>query len=79
MTPTHPTNGRGTHEVRIGLWATEEQAREVVERLSRALCADPEHTGACEVPWSIALVAPEGFDDANYPELVEQARIEGTY
>ncbi|ABS01547.1 hypothetical protein FHR75_002114 [Kineococcus radiotolerans] len=81
MSPSNPASGRGTHEIRIGVWASEEQAQDVVERISRALCPDPEHDGPCEVPWSISVLGPEQVDEGEdgYEGLVEQARIEGTY
>jgi hypothetical protein len=33
------------------------------------------------VPWSIAVVPPEAVDEGedHYAELVEQAKLEGTY
>ncbi|WP_432538055.1 hypothetical protein [Kineococcus arenarius] len=81
MTPINAENGKGTYEIRIGLWASQEQAFEIQERLSRALCPEAEHDGPCEVPWSIAVVPPEAVDQGedHYDELVKQAKIEGTY
>lgn len=81
MAPTNPVNGKGTYEIRVGLWASEEQAFEIQERLSRALCPESEHDGPCEVPWSIAVVLPEAVDrgEDHYDELVKQAKIEGTF
>ncbi|WP_432563040.1 hypothetical protein [Kineococcus sp. SYSU DK003] len=81
MAPTNSANGKGTYEVRIGLWASPEQAMDIQERLARALCPEPGHDGPCEVPWSIAVVPPEAVDQGEdrYDELVQQARIEGAY
>ena len=77
----NPANGKGTFEIRIGLWATQEQAFEVQERLIRALCPEPEHSGPCEIPWSSAVLEPEAVEEGgdHYDELVTQAKIEGTY
>ncbi|MDA0565084.1 hypothetical protein LG943_12245 [Streptomonospora sp. S1-112] len=66
-------DGRGVHEIRLGVYATEEEAAEIKRRITRLLCPDPDHAGPCPVPWSVALL--EGEEDA-YPELVEQARAE---
>ena len=62
-------------EVRLGIYATQEQAEEVKEQITRLLCPDPEHAPPCPIPWSVALLEPDPGGDA-YPELVEQARIE---
>ncbi|NAZ84006.1 hypothetical protein GTR02_19545 [Kineococcus sp. R8] len=60
--------------------ASQEQALEIQERLTRALCLEAGHDGPCEVPWSIAVLPPEAVDkgEDRYDELVQQARIEGT-
>ncbi|NAZ76061.1 hypothetical protein GTQ99_11655 [Kineococcus sp. T13] len=81
MAPTNPVNGKGTYEIRIGLWVTREQALEVKERLMKALCREPEHEGPCEIPWSSAVLEPQVVDEGgdHYEELVTQARIEGSY
>ena len=81
MAPINPANGKGTYEIRIDLWATEEQAFEVQERLTRALCLEPDHEGPCAMPWSSSVVPPEAVDEHgdHYEELVTQAKVEGTY
>ncbi|WP_432572300.1 hypothetical protein [Kineococcus sp. SYSU DK005] len=81
MAPINPANGKGTYEIRIGLWATQEQAWQVHERLIRALCPEPQHSAPCEIPWSSAVLAPQAVDEGadRYDELVAQAKIEGTY
>ncbi|WP_432523206.1 hypothetical protein [Kineococcus sp. SYSU DK006] len=81
MVPTNPASGKGTYEIRIGLWATRKQAFEVQERLTRALCPEPEHSGPCKIPWSSAVLEPEAVDEdgVGYDELVRQAKIEGTW
>ncbi|MBB5956412.1 hypothetical protein FHS29_002998 [Saccharothrix tamanrassetensis] len=68
---------RGVQEIRIGVYATEEQARELIEQVKLLLCPDPDHTGPCRVPWSIGLVPQEALsEEYGYPELEEQFRIE---
>ncbi|WP_181767996.1 hypothetical protein [Streptomyces albidus (ex Kaewkla and Franco 2022)] len=68
----------GVREVRLGIHATAQQAEEIKERIVRMLCPDPEHAPPCPVPWSVSLLDLSGPEDADaYPELVEQARIEG--
>jgi hypothetical protein len=64
-------------EIRIGVHCTEAQARNLVDSIQHLLCPDPEHAPPCPIPWSTAhwpLNEQEAAD--NYPELVEQARIE---
>lgn len=68
---------RRVQEIRIGVYATEDQARELVEQVKLLLCPEPEHSGPCRIPWSIGLVPEEALTDENaYPELEEQFRIE---
>ncbi|MBK0870763.1 MAG: hypothetical protein IJH84_21385 [Saccharopolyspora sp.] len=64
----------GIWEIRLGIYATEQQAEEVKERITRLLCPDPDHAPPCPIPWSVRLM-PEDAD--SYPALAEQARIEG--
>lgn len=72
----------GVWEVRLGMYATRQQAEEVKEGITRLLCPDPDHAPPCPVPWTVSLIDmtnPEDDGDGDgdaYPELVEQARIE---
>ncbi|ELS56108.1 hypothetical protein [Streptomyces viridochromogenes] len=59
-------------EVRLGIYATQEQADEIKEQIVRLLCPDPDHAPPCPVPWSVMMLR----DCDAYPELREQARIE---
>ncbi|MFF0470724.1 hypothetical protein ACFYPX_25235 [Micromonospora zamorensis] len=68
-----PSDAR-LREVRLGIYATQQQAEEVMEQITQLLCPDPEHAPPCPIPWSVALVSE--LDSEFYPELVEQARIE---
>ncbi|SHF58225.1 hypothetical protein [Streptoalloteichus hindustanus] len=63
-------------EVRLGLYATEEEATRIVERITALLCPDPEHESPCPVPWSVALTPEEDLDEEDYAELREQHEIE---
>lgn len=64
-------------EFRLGVYATEQQAEELQERIIRLLCPDPDHTPPCPIPWSVSLLPESALDDhENYADLVEQARIE---
>ncbi|MBB4965424.1 hypothetical protein F4559_002783 [Saccharothrix violaceirubra] len=68
---------RDTWEIRIGVHATEEQVRELIEKIKLLLCPVPEHAGPCPVPWATGLVPRDAFPDGyGYPELEEQFRIE---
>ncbi len=64
-------------EIRIGVHCTAEQARDLADGIAHLLCPDPEHTPPCPIPWSTARRLLDGQEAAgNYPELIEQARIE---
>ncbi|MEV0681969.1 hypothetical protein AB0I60_36150 [Actinosynnema sp. NPDC050436] len=67
---------REIREIRVGVYATEEQVRELVERFTRQLCPEPEHASPCPVPWSVSVVPAEALAEDAYPELVEQYRVE---
>jgi hypothetical protein len=70
------SNDAGLWEVRLGIYATERQAEEVVEQIMRLLCPDPEHEPPCPIPWSVALLQEPDLSSGTYAELVEQARAE---
>jgi hypothetical protein len=65
---------RSLHEIRLGLFATEEQVERLQEAVVRLLCPEPGHAGPCAVPWTISRSPAAGTE---YPELVEQERTEG--
>jgi hypothetical protein len=62
---------RSVWEVRVGIYATREQAEDVLSRIQRLLCPDPDHRSPCPVPWMTWLTAADG----EYPGLVEQYRL----
>ncbi|OLM19412.1 hypothetical protein Ae707Ps1_3671c [Pseudonocardia sp. Ae707_Ps1] len=67
----------GVWELRIGVFCTAEQARDLTDKIQLMLCPDPMHRSPCPIPWSTAhwkLDDDEAVE--NYPELIEQARIE---
>lgn len=70
--PGMPNEEPSVWEVRLGVYATQQQAEEVKERITRLLCPDPDHAPPCAIPWSVSVVP----DADSYPELVEQARLE---
>ncbi|GLK12817.1 hypothetical protein [Streptosporangium carneum] len=64
-------------EIRLGVYATQQEAEEVKERVTRLLCPDPDHAPPCPIPWSVSMLHHSDADDHGaYAELVEQARIE---
>ncbi|BFU46661.1 hypothetical protein [Krasilnikovia sp. MM14-A1004] len=65
----------GLWEIRLGIFATEPQADELVEQISRLLCPDPEHPPPCPIPWSVARLEVD-VSSGDYAELLEQARTE---
>jgi|GEM_PF-6977578 len=78
----HETDGNGEDEpgvweVRIGIYATQQQAYEVQERFTRLLFPDPEHPPPCPIPWSAWLLPESAFDEPDfYSELTEQGEAE---
>ncbi|RDI50815.1 hypothetical protein [Nocardia mexicana] len=68
---------RQVWEIRLGVYATEEQARHVVDQVTALLCPDPDHRPPCPIPWSVALLGdPELEEGELYADLIEQYRIE---
>lgn len=67
----------GVWEIRLGVYATRQQAEDVKERIIELLCPDPHHAPSCPVPWSVSMFhrLDPGEQDA-YAALAEQARIE---
>ncbi|WP_409184886.1 hypothetical protein F9C11_11720 [Amycolatopsis sp. VS8301801F10] len=71
------TDERKTFEIRVGVYATEERARELIEQIKLLLCPEPEHRSPCPVPWAIGLLSEDEFPaDLSYAELREQYLIE---
>ncbi|MBT2491632.1 hypothetical protein J7E96_24515 [Streptomyces sp. ISL-96] len=67
----------GVHELRLGIYATQQQADEIKERITRLLCPDPDHAPPCPVPWSMSMVHMSDPDARErHPGLVEQAEAE---
>lgn len=63
-------------EVRLGVYATQEQADQIKEQITELLCPDPDHAPPCPVPWSVMTLHESDLGDDAYEELREQARIE---
>ncbi|MFB6711821.1 MULTISPECIES: hypothetical protein [unclassified Streptomyces] len=65
-------------EVRLGIYATQQQAEEVEESIARLLCPDPDHAPPCLIPWSASVrhVSGQPGEDDSYAELIEQAEAE---
>ncbi|MFE7796832.1 hypothetical protein [Nocardia sp. NPDC057440] len=65
-------------ELRLGIYATKQQAEETMDRIKELLCPDPEHAPPCPIPWSGGgIINVADLDDpGSYSELVEQAEIE---
>ncbi|NBE93119.1 hypothetical protein FE391_05730 [Nonomuraea sp. KC401] len=60
-------------ELRVEMYATEEQARDIKEQVQRLLCPDPDHRPPCPIPWSAHIYEAEGEDAAG---LEQQYLIE---
>jgi hypothetical protein len=63
-------------EVRLGVYATQQQADQIKEQITKLLCPDPDHAPPCPVPWSVTTLHESDLGDDAYEELREQARIE---
>lgn len=63
-------------EVRLGIYATQQQADQIKEQIVKLLCPDPDHAPPCPIPWSVMTMHESALDDDAYEELREQARIE---
>ncbi|WP_433627201.1 hypothetical protein [Nocardia sp. CA-120079] len=72
------SESRGVWELRVGIFATRQQAEEVMARITMLLCPDPEHAPPCPIPWSTGGIinVSESDDPTSYRELVAQAEIE---
>jgi hypothetical protein len=53
----------GVYEVRVPGCASVEEAIALQEPVASLLCPDPEHTGPCEIPWSLTLRDGDGDGD----------------
>ncbi len=64
-------------ELRIGVYCTAEQARNLVDSIQLMLCPDPWHNSPCPIPWTTAHRQLDEKEAAeHYPVLIEQVRIE---
>ena len=66
-------------EIRLGVIASEAEARVVAEQIERLLCPDPDHAPPCPIPWSLSIDAEDEMTAdrlAEYDDVVEQHRIE---
>ncbi|MFI9401422.1 hypothetical protein [Nocardia sp. NPDC052316] len=66
-------------EIRVGVIASEAEARAVVDQIERLLCPDPDHAPPCPIPWSISIDAEQDMTAERreeYDDVVEQHRIE---
>lgn len=66
-------------EIRLGVVASEAEARAVAEQIERLLCPDPDHAPPCPIPWSISTTAEDDMEPERremYDDVVEQHRIE---
>ncbi|MGW5571756.1 hypothetical protein ACWEVD_11195 [Nocardia thailandica] len=66
-------------EIRLGVIASEVEARAVAEQIERLLCPDPDHAPPCPIPWSLSIDAEDEMTAdrlAEYDDVVEQHRIE---
>lgn len=72
-TPDH--GGRTYREIHLGIWATDADADELMERITRLLCPDPDHAPPCPIPWEIGS-RPLDPESPDAESLREQVRHE---
>ncbi|WP_227999016.1 hypothetical protein [Nocardia australiensis] len=66
-------------EIRLGVIASETEAREVAEKIERLLCPDPDHAPPYPIPWSLSIDTEDDMSADRreaYDDVVEQHRIE---
>ncbi|GAA1639380.1 hypothetical protein [Georgenia ruanii] len=63
-------------ELRFGIWATEQQAHALLERVHRLLCPDPDHAPPCPIPWESAIGPIDHAEAGRYRALLDQVAIE---
>ncbi|MFC7328871.1 hypothetical protein [Marinactinospora rubrisoli] len=66
--PGQDPGKRAVHEIRVGLFVTEERGHEIGERLTHVLCPDHLHSGACPIPWSAGYTVPVDDRHRDYLE-----------
>jgi hypothetical protein len=72
------SDDRAIWEIRVGIYATVEQAEDLKNRVQLVLCPEPEHSSPCPIPWTTWLVDAETLaeDGVDHSGLVEQYTIE---
>jgi hypothetical protein len=69
--------------IRLTILASDAEADAIFERVSRVICADPDHDGPCLNPWSMTRIAVADLDSPEraawasaVQELLEQREAE---
>lgn len=62
--------------VEIGLLASADEVDRLTDEIIRVLCPDPDHEGACDIPWSLTTVDGESLSTRKRRDLI--ANIEST-
>lgn len=73
------TDEKRLWEIRLGVVASEADARAVLDQIEKLLCPDPDHAPPCAIPWGLSLDAEEDMTTdrrEEYDDVVEQHRIE---
>lgn len=60
--------------IQVIVESSETDVAEVVEKIERSLCPDPEHAGPCPVPWTIVTSEMEEPEASGWRESFEDER-----
>ncbi|MGK8503633.1 hypothetical protein [Nocardia asiatica] len=66
-------------EIKVGVVATEAEAKKLSDQIAHLLCPNPEHAPPCPIPWSIGIDSAEDMDEdrqLQYEDILERHRIE---
>ncbi|MFI7003726.1 hypothetical protein [Nocardia sp. NPDC050175] len=73
------SDGKTLWEIKVGILATEAEAKKLADQISHLLCPNPDHAPPCPIPWAIGVDSEEDMEperQQQYEDIREQYRIE---
>ncbi|CAM4256305.1 hypothetical protein NONI108955_17200 [Nocardia ninae] len=73
------SDGKMLWEIKLGVLATEAEAKQLTDQICHLLCPNPDHTPPCPIPWAIGLDSESEMEperQEQYEDIREQYRIE---